>query len=348
MNTTTRLTATALALMLAAGGAAGTAAASHEAGVDAAPGVPGATATHPHTVHVGEDTAGEWSGFAVDYGGANASVRHVTRSDLGVVGVDAGGDDPAATVDVVADVRSVDAADGTLTVALAGEHSLAAGDEVVVVVGNVTNPDATGEYDVPVDLDPGSDAGETTATLSVHDPAAVSMRDQTTGGDAVAVESVTLPAGGYVVVRAADGSALGHSGHLAAGRHEGVTVPLADPLDGSARLVATVHVDDGDREYGSSDADRPYLTAAGDPVADAARVTLGTVEPTPVETTAVPTDAEIASVEATDATATEGAERTTADDTAPATAPGFGAASAVVALVAVALVAAGLVTLRRT
>lgn len=340
-TTTTRLTAAALALALVAGAAAGTAVATHEASADAAPGAPGASATHLYTVHVGDDTAGDWEAFEIDYGdaNANASVSHVGHDEL-TVGVDAGGDDPGATVDAAADVGSVNASDGRLAVDLAETHTLDAGDEIVVVVSNVTNPDATGEYDVTVDVDPRSDGGEASAILSVYDPATVSMADQTTEGGAVTVERATLPVGGYVVAHAADGSVLGHSEYLEAGSHEDVTVGLDEPLAGDAELVAMPHADDGDREYDFPDADRPYLTAAGDPVVDSARVTVEAAETTAAETAAETATAERTEAATTEATTTERATRTTTEgEVTPSTAPGFGAGVAVAALLAAALLA---------
>ncbi len=115
--------------------------------------------------------------------------------------------------------------------------------------------------------------------------ASITIENQTRNGNAVFVESVTLPEGGFVVLEKPNGSIVGVSLPLASGTHQGkITfrgVPGADRnltrLGANTTLVATVHRDSNDngRFDGllAPSTDEPY-TVNGTPVSDRAHVTI--------------------------------------------------------------------------
>jgi len=167
-------------------------------------------------------------------------------------------------------------------------------------------PAADGTLDATATgVDPATDAGFADCTNGTSrsvlacgydpGPTAVELAPQETGGDAVVVRAVNLSEGGFVAVHRrsfvdgnATGSLLGHTGHLDAGLHRDVRVPV-DGLDASADLVAVAYRDDGDErfEFVASDGatDRPYTNTysksagnvtdeAGDVIGDRARVSV--------------------------------------------------------------------------
>nr|WP_254531245.1 CARDB domain-containing protein [Natrinema gelatinilyticum] len=152
--------------------------------------------------------------------------------------------------------------------------------------------------------------------------ASVDVSDQTSDGQQVAIEDVSLSEGGFVAVY--EGGALdidptgviGVSSYLEPGTHENVTIELDDPLAGSGAFVAVPHHDtDGDETFGYVDSggetDAPYVTGAGAPVLGGAFVTV-TAGPEDANETAEPEDAnETAEPEDTNETAeTENASAT--------------------------------------
>jgi hypothetical protein len=250
---------------------------------------PGATTTHTVTVTVDGDAAGSsLNSFVVDYEAADVS--DVGVEDVAAVGLDRGDDADGATTDVSVadDLSSVSASDDgtTLTLGFGGSYSLAAGDEVVLRVGDVVNPTSAGTTEVRLVVNQQSAAETTTASLTVSDSddgedgddddetsdcASVTFSDQTTAGDTVTVDSVTLPDGGFVVVHTPDHGTLGVSDFLAAGTHTDVTVTLDDPLSTDRRLQAMAHRDtNGNETYDhgrcAPDTDGHY-TCDGDAVA---------------------------------------------------------------------------------
>lgn len=153
-------------VVVAAATLTGVAAAASDANITASPNAGTATATHNVTVTVGESGAGNLTNVTVDYGGTGADVTGVGPADV-TVGLDRGDDAAGQTtdVDVTSNVTSIASGfDGTtLTIRLSGATAVAAGDEVVLSLDDVTNP-PQGEYQVPVSVDGGSNA---TATLTV-------------------------------------------------------------------------------------------------------------------------------------------------------------------------------------
>ena len=117
-------------------------------------------------------------------------------------------------------------------------------------------------------------AGSTAGVQS--EGAAVTFSNQTTGGDAVTVDSVTLPEGGYVTIHDASvtegnvlGSVAGTSTYLEPGTHDNVTVSLTDEASDGTYVAMAHQETDGDRTYSfvssNGETDGPY-TADGSPV----------------------------------------------------------------------------------
>jgi PGF-CTERM protein len=321
----------------------GPATAAHSGSLVADPVGSGELATHTMTVTVEQASAGQWSGIALDYSASGANPAQVGAAGIGTLGIDRGDDAPGDAVDVDAagDIESIVAENtGTLEIRLGGAHDLQAGDEIVLrVVRSIQNPASAGDYDVPIDVNPGAPGGETTAKLQIGaDRATVLVDDQSVTGTTVHVKSVRLPKGGFVVLHDMEAldngannadavtgaSVVGVSSYQSAGLHEEVTVSVDADIDGTATYAAMVTKDDGDEEF-DAEVDRPY-TVGGNPIWESASVTFQepTATPTPEETatpapeTATPTD-----------TATAAADASTST---PASGPGFGGALAVISL----------------
>lgn len=195
----------------------------------------------------------------------------------------------------------------------ANKTRLGANSTIVATIHRDTDGD--GRFDGL--LEPGTDAPYTENGTPVRDranvtippeerptTAAVNVTNSTTNGTNVTVDSVTLPAGGYVGIHGgtynesnATDSAVGASRYLGPGTYENVTVGVGGgiprenttALTESGRISVVAYEDtDGDRrfQYVSSGGveDRPYLEN-GTPVAASARLTVDR-PPTP---TASPT-----------------------------------------------------------
>lgn len=124
------------------------------------------------------------------------------------------------------------------------------------------------------------------------------------------LRSVTLPEAGHVVVRnASTGETLGSTA-LDAGRHEAVDVELDEAAafdgNGNYRLRATLHGDDGDGTYQSSD---PDVTANGTVVSTRFRVRRGGSGQSAATATATPAG------DGPPATASESGETVAGSDT---------------------------------
>lgn len=119
--------------------------------------------------------------------------------------------------------------------------------------GSLTYEPPDAFIDVPATLASGESA-DVLATISLLPPvapASLTFEEQRTLGAQITVASVTLPAGGFVAVRAdvdgAPGKILGVSALLAEGTTGDVIVDLDEPLTESGAYWATAYVDrDGD------------------------------------------------------------------------------------------------------
>ena len=142
-----------------------------------------------------------------------------------------------------------------------------------------------------------------TADVTVSDTSTVDFSAQTSGGHSVVVDSVYVPAGGFVVLhddRLADGmaveSVVGASDYLAPGLHRNVVVTLDTPVDEAESLTAMTHRDtNGNERYEFPDADGPY-TADGSAVVDTADVAVSAS----VDMSAQPSDGRTVTVDRVD------------------------------------------------
>ena len=142
------------------------------------------------------------------------------------------------------------------------------------------------------------DRTERTVTLQ-EEAATVTFHNQTTRGTGVTVESVTLSAGGFVVVQDDRIGLRGASSYLPPGTHHDVRVPLVPTLGANATMYAVPYADlnrDGtldravDRAYAPNET--PVLATANVTLARTARTPTPTPAPTPETTTAVATTVE--------------------------------------------------------
>lgn len=172
---------------------------------------------------------------------------------------------------------------------------------------------------------PGAVAG------AAQETASITFEDQQ-GTDQVTVQSVTLPDGGYVVVKNQSGGVVGHSEYLEPGTYENVTIEVSPAFERSQVALAEAHADDGDGTWDNATIDGGYVGANNQTVTDIAYVTVPGDEVSRTNNTSTVT----ATATAGPTESPGGAESTpTASDTETTTeGPGFGVAVALVALVA--------------
>jgi len=122
-------------------------------------------------------------------------------------------------------------------------------------------------------------AASGTASVQQSD-ASVTFSAQTTGGDTVTVDAVTLPNGGYVTIHDASvtegnvlGSVAGTSTYLEPGTHENVTVSLTDAASDGTYVAMAHQETNGDRTYSfvssNGQTDGPYTADSGAVIAQA-------------------------------------------------------------------------------
>ena len=129
-------------------------------------------------------------------------------------------------------------------------------------------------------------SGTTTTTSLADDavppatsPASIVFEDQRIEGSAVLVESLTLPATGFVVLQDAAGELIGLSEVIGPGRIDDVPVPFFVPINADTTVSAALHIDmDRDRTFiyepPDSFIDVPATTAEGAAAAATASVVL--------------------------------------------------------------------------
>jgi PGF-CTERM protein len=224
--------------------------------VDATPSDPNeADSTHAVVVSLGSEAESPGSTFndvVVDYavGKPEADVSNVGAGTIERIGIDRGGDDRGTRVDVRANVTTVSGKrdGGAVRIATNGALTLQQGDEVVVVMRPVQNPQNAGsaEVEVTVNSQSANDTATGTVTYEYND-ASVAFANQSTTGGTVTVSSVTLSEAGFVTVQNASGARpdeiRGHSDYLPAGTHEDVTVRLDTPIERDRELVAQAYTD---------------------------------------------------------------------------------------------------------
>ncbi|ELY49565.1 hypothetical protein C495_00010 [Natronorubrum sulfidifaciens JCM 14089] len=152
------------------------------------------------------------------------------------------------------------------------------------------------EYDDATD-EPDTEPNEEQPTETDADDAQdahVTFSDQTTDGETVVVDDVTMASGGFVTIHDSSllvgdvlESVIGTSEYLESGTHENVEVTLDEPLEEDETLIAMPHRDTNEnQEYDfvetEGEEDGPYLTADDEPVTDQAVVTVGDADEDPV------------------------------------------------------------------
>jgi len=222
-----------------------------------------ADSTHALTMTLPDRTAvvGEqFNDVLVDYSVAQptADVSNVGSADIERIGIDRGNDLPGTRVDVrVSKIGSVSGKkDGNaIRIALGGNRTLKAGDQLVVVLQSVQNPQNAGTASVNLTVNTQSEASSATGSITYeqHD-ATARFDDQTSAGETVTVQRVNLSEGGFVAIQNASGSntdaVRGHSAYLTPGVHEDVQVTLDAPLSADETLVAQAYTDtNADRRF---------------------------------------------------------------------------------------------------
>jgi PGF-CTERM protein len=212
-------------------------------------------------------------------------VSNVGAGTIERIGIDRDGDSVGTRIDVRATVTTVSGKkDGSaIRIATSGNHTLQRGDEVVVVLRPVQNPQNAGTGEVAVTVNSQSVADRATGSVTYeYNDARTTFGNQSTTGETVTVPSVTLSEGGFVAVQNVSGvspdEVRGHSDYLEAGQHTDVTVRLDEPLTTADELVAQAYTDaNGDRRYefarSGGEEDFPYLNRDGNLMGpDTARV----------------------------------------------------------------------------
>lgn len=244
--------------------------------VDATPSGPNeGESTHAITFSVGDSAVAgvAWEDILLDYSvdAPSADVSNVGADSIERVGIDRDDDDPGSQVDVRAETISEVSgqADGNaLRITLGGTLTLQQGDEIVVVITPVQNPQNAGTADVELTVNTQGEAVARTGTVTYeqHD-ATTTFADQTSAGETVVVDRVNLSEGGFVAVQntsgATPGEIRGTSTYLEPGVHEDVEVTLDTPIESTQDLVAQAYTDsnaDRDFDYASSggEVDGPY------------------------------------------------------------------------------------------
>jgi PGF-CTERM protein len=208
---------------------------------------------------------------------------------------------------------------------------------------NYTFPEADGPYTAN-----GSAVVDTTR-VSVN--AVVTASDQTTDGETVTVDSVTLHDGGFVTVHDAtvtEGavfeSVRGTSDYLAPGTHENVTVELDAPLNETTTVVPMAHMDtNGNEAYdfvtSEGAEDGPYVARGGAVVATAEATVEGETDGTETSTSDGEMSEETEMGQEADTEMATGTEMSGQSESTDTGTPGFGVVVALVALVAATLLA---------
>jgi len=332
MTTDSIKTAVLIALLVAVAGIAGSMIVATQStpttGVtlDASPtDINDADSTHTVVFTVGSTAVSDGAKFnriLVDYSVAtpSADVSNVNAGTIERIGVDSNGNDIGTRIDDTATISSVTGkSDGkAVLVETSGDLTLQAGDEVVVVLRPVQNPQNGGTPSVNVTLNGQTSGGDTASgTVEyVDNNANVTFNDQQTTGDSVTVKTVNLSEGGWVAISNSSGADPGKirgATYLEPGNHTDVTVTLDDPLEANDTLYAQAHLDtNGDQRFdfnsSGGSVDELYRDSNGNVQTDGseggeAQVTKTTATPTPTATptdtqTATPTDTQ------TDGTAT--------------------------------------------
>lgn len=199
----------------------------------------------------------------------------------------------------------------------------------------------------------GTPATTTTNTTDeqTNESATVAFPDQQFDGDAVTIDSATLPDGGFAVVYDQGGTPIGHTDYLTPGDHGNLTVSLNESVERPQVLIVTLFRNNGSQAYNASADSVAYQTDTGADVSDVAYVyfekrSRSTTEETSTTTVEATASGDEETTDAGTANGTTGDEtmggETTGDETTEESSggiPGFTPITAVVALLGAAFVA---------
>ena len=200
-----------------------------------------------------------------------ADVSNVGAGTIERIGIDRGGDDVGTRIDDPANVTEVTAtSDGTdVLIRTNNQLTITTGDEIVVVLRPVQNPQNNGTASVEATVNTQSTAESATDTVTYeYNSASVNFTDQSTPGDTVTVEDVSLSEAGYVVILNRSGRNPGEvrgATYVTAGQNQTVSVEIEPPVETQTELWAQVHLDtNGDRRFNYSSSggtvDGPFET----------------------------------------------------------------------------------------
>jgi hypothetical protein len=200
-----------------------------------------------------------------------ADVSNVGTGTIERIGIDRGGDDVGTRIDDPANVTEVTAtSDGTdVLIRTNNQLTITTGDEIVVVLRPVQNPQNNGTASVEATVNTQSTAESATDSVTYeYNAASVNFTDQSTPGDTVTVEDVSLSEDGYVVILNRSGRNPGEvrgATYVTAGQNQTVSVEIEPPVETQTELWAQVHLDtNGDRRFNYSSSggtvDGPFET----------------------------------------------------------------------------------------
>ncbi|PSQ15340.1 hypothetical protein BRD00_14535 [Halobacteriales archaeon QS_8_69_26] len=312
------LSSVAVGSTLAADAASG-----HDVQIDPTPTDPSeAESTHAVRMTVADSAVAgsDLKNVFVDYslGAEPADVSNVGAGTIERVGIDRGNDDPGTQIDVSATVTEVTGQkDGTAVKIETNQNlTIQQGDQIVVVLSPVQNPQNAGTFEVGVTVNEGLDPSisATTSVTYEYNDASVDFADQSTTGETVTIDRVNLSEGGFVAVSNESGrnpsAVRGVSDYLGPGVHEDVTVTLDQPVESDTTLYATAHTDDNanrlfDYSESGGEWDAPYLDADGNVMGqDDAQITHTEGEPSTIAVSIDSTNSPVTAGDQLDVTAT--------------------------------------------
>ncbi|UPV74597.1 hypothetical protein M0R89_00665 [Halorussus limi] len=184
----------------------------------------------------------------------------------------------------------------------------------------------------------------TTTDEQVNETASVSVSDQQFDGEAVTIDSASLPDGGFAVVYNESGERVGHTDYLDASDHENLTVSLNATVDRAQVLVVTLVRNNGSESFNASADSVAYQTENGADVSDTSYVYFQkrgeqtTTEETTAADTSLTTTAETSEETTDESAASDATTEETTSESSGGGVPGFTPITGVVALITAALV----------
>jgi PGF-CTERM protein len=257
-----------------------------------------AQSTHTVVFTVGSSAGSidkTFNNIQVDYSAQtpSADVSNVGSGTVERIGIDRSGNDIGTRINDNATITEVSAlADGkALKIKTAGDLVINEGDEIVVVLKPVQNPQNPGTPEAEVTVNT-QGVADTAADMVTYEStfSSVSISNQETDGSSVTVDFANLSQGGWLAIQNVTGSnsdEIRGEVYLPPGNHSDVQVNLDKQLDADDELTAQIYHDtNGDERFDfiGGNTDRPYETSDGNiEASDTAQMTVtqSTATPTP-------------------------------------------------------------------